>query len=446
MNRYIKLIAIGCGLIAIFNSCKENTGGIGKDVLPKSDQIGAFNADTSTLITSMYLKYPVSTSNILNVAYISNVVLGSYTDPIFGVTKASVYAPVFSPTTLSSAGWADSCTVDSAVLILPYLGQYSSYYGSLDPQTFEVDTVETIIHSVTYPSDSTLKYDALHPIGSQQVTPPDPLYQDTVRIRMNKNWYQSIFNKLKANHNYYTSFDSLVRGIYITTNNPLQLPGQGGLLYINLNSTTAGIYLYYHGPTPNTGEYRQIFPVGGSNATYFTHVDHNYATAPFYTGTQSGKHDSISANNMMYVQTLGGAVGRITFPYIHNWSKLNPVIINQAEIDIPVNTNDITSVFSIPTQMYIYGTDANGVPYNLPDLGTAYYDGTYDSYNHEYKFVITNYIQHVIDGKTIDRGLYIIPGYDEITANRVVLYGAENGVLPASSPRIKLKIFYTPLK
>ena len=433
---------------AVLDSCKQDTGGIGANVLPKSDLISAYQSDTSLVVTSMYFKDSVATSAV------QNCILGSYADPLFGTTKASIYAQVFSPVgaTVAAASWTDS-TVDSAVLVLPYFYNSSnaSYYGNLDPQTIVVDTLVSNITTknsagnyVAYYNDTTIKYDAAHPIAIRQITPPAPASEDTIRIKLSNAWCQYIVNRIKGNTNYYPIIDSLIKGLYITTANPIQLPGQGGLLYLNLQNSFAGIYFYFHGKLVTTPEYQPVvFPVGG---TSFTHVEHNYSTAVFNASMGVGKHDSMSANDLIYVQTLGGVVGRINFPNIHSWAKFKPVIINGAELDIPVNATDAQNPFAPPLQLYVYGTDADGYPYALPDLNFSYYGGTYDAFNSRYIFYITDYIQHVIDGKTIDRGLFIIPAYTASTANRVVLYGARNGVLPNTSPRTKLKIYYTPLK
>ncbi len=329
----------------------------------------------------------------------------------------------------------------------------TSFYGNIDPQTFEVDTVESIIHylnsaanTVAYYSDTTLKYDAAHPIGSQQITPPNPYYQDTLRIRLSKNWWQYITNKIKGNSRYYTYFDSLVKGLYITVSNPLQLPGQGGILYINLQSAFSGIYFYCHGAVV-PAEFSVIFPVGGTGVS-FTHVDHNYTTAVFGNTRPSGKHDSINGNEWVYVQAGGGSIGKITFPYLHNWSKMNPVVINQATVTIPLNLIDAAGPFAEPQSLGLAGIDSLGRRTELPDAFYPYFGGGYDGIS-AYTFVITDYIQHVIDGKIKDRGLYIIPGNESTSANRAVLYGALNTGSPLiarPSTRIKLNIYYTPLK
>ena len=80
----------------------------------------------------------------------------------------------------------------------------------------------------------------------------------------------------------------------------------------------------------------------------------------------------------------------------------------------------------------------------MPDIGTSYYDGSFNSGNNTYTCVITQYIQGVINGKIIDRGLYVCPNNQPIYANGVVIYGAQHGVPKAQ--KTKLTIYYTPVK
>jgi hypothetical protein len=219
-----------------------------------------------------------------------------------------------------------------------------------------------------------------------------------------------------------------------------------GLLYVNAASTSGGIYFYYHyNSTPKTANY--VYISTGGDGVYFTHYDHNYATSAFYSAHSYGKHDSIGGNDLVYVQSLGGVCGRINFPNLYkNWSKMKPVLINEAEVDVSVDAQDLSTSFAPPALIYLYGTYPSGAPYGIPDEnGIGYFNGNYNGFNNTYTFVITQYIQGVIDGKDTDRGLYIIPNLQQSIASRVVLYGAKHNEIP-SDKAMKLKIYYTPLK
>ncbi len=442
MNKGKWLLAIGFGLVAILNSCKEDTGGIGANVLPNSDIISTYETDSTTVLTSMYLKDSALTNGT------NNAMLGSYSDPVFGTAKASVYAMIYSTVGSSSVAWKDTGAVDSAVLLLPVVG----YYGTPGPQTFMVyQTTGNIGTGKAYYSDTTIAYNPT-PIGIAQET-PNPVYNDTIRIKLSRTWLNGIVSSMNNNSSYYyPNIDSLIQGLYITMSNTLQLPGQGAIYYINLSSSFSGITFYWHSiePTVPQPEYRINFPVGNDGqyipTGYFTHVDHNYATAAFASEHPIGKKDSINGNNLVYVQAMGGVIGRINFPgFYKNWSKLGPVIVNKAEVDMTVDIQDCPNPFSPPADLLLGGTDKYGNPYNLPDQNSImqWFGGSYDAFNYTYTFNITEYMQSVIQNKDTDRGLFIVPANGPITANRVVLYGAQRSTLPAN--RMKLIMYYSPL-
>jgi hypothetical protein len=442
MNKGKSLLAIGFSLLAVLNSCKEDTGNLGVNILPKSDLISAAQTDTTTIITSMYLKDSVQT----NATVVS--LLGSYNDPVFGVTKASIYAEV-SPSSLAACPWVVSggphISVDSVILLLPLEG---SPYGSLDPQTFVVyRTDSNIIAGEAYYSDTTFKLQnststCNEPIGSEQVLAPNAgiVANDTLRIKLNKNFltYLKTFVQVPTS-NWSTTFNtSIMQGICITTSNPLQLPGQGSMLYVNLDNNFGGIYVYYNydSATVTPASYA-FFPVG-ANGAYFTQFTHNYATSPINTVHPKGPRDSVPASQLIYVQSTGGASGRINFPNLYkNWSKLGPVAVNEAVLTIPAVVQDISANFQPPANLYLVGTDSTWA-----ELGTQVYGTTFS--NNAYSFIITPYIQAVINGKLVDRGMYIVPGNASIESNDVVLYGADHGLLPAN--KASLTIYYTPLK
>jgi hypothetical protein len=464
--KYLVVILI-FPVISMLNSCREDTGDTGANVLPNSDLISAYHSDTTTVVTSMYFKDTVVTfgPEPTYAATLSDM-LGSYNDPLFGQFKASIYAQVLTPANTTTMPWNgqdvlgnDTGVVDSAVLILPYyipsIG--GSYYGNLDPQTFVVYQLDNVINQynsagsgVSYFCDTSIKYNPT-PIGIQQWAPPNPGLQDTaIRIKLSSKWLKKILDSLGtgASSYYFSNMDSLVRGMYVTVSNPLQLPGQGGVVYVNLVNAFAGVYFYWHGIAAPKNEITPFWFLFGG--TCFNHFDHNYATAPFYTPHFSAKntHDSISANELVYVQSAGGPVGRINFPYLKNWSKMNPVVINKAELDMYVVPEDAGNPFVPPPQLELFGTDSNWTPDELPDWSQPYQGSLasyYPSYPYNYSFIITDYIQHVIDGKIIDRGLFLTPNYNATTANRVVIYGPKYGT-PQSTTRMRLTLYYTPLQ
>jgi Domain of unknown function (DUF4270) len=441
MNKAKKLVVISCGLLTILNACKDNTGTLSPQILPKSDVISAFESDTSKVVTSMYLKDSALT------VYQSTNLLGSFNDPVFGESKASIYAEV-SPANTTVIPWGNLAfhsKVDSMVLLLSVEGQP---YGSNDAQTIAVyQLADNIITPYSYYSDNTIKLHSTTPIGETQVVAPTGA-NDTLRISLTKAFMNQFLtnitlgptNPYGAPANWNTNFNNgVIKGVYITTLNPLQLPGQGGVYYLNLLNSFSGINVYYHNLASDT-EYSVTFPVGGSNGEYFNNFTHNYATSPIHSLVPSGPRDSVAAGQLIYVQSMGGVLGRINFPNLYkNWSKLGPLVVNEALLTLNVDQQYLSPSYALPS-LYVVGTSSTWQGYGL--TGGAEGSGTYNG--NACTFIISQYIQSIIDGKNdTDRGLFIIPGNSNTSANSVVLYGAKP-VLPAN--KATLTIYYTPLK
>jgi hypothetical protein len=449
------LIALLLPFFIPLNSCKENTGNLTPALLPKSDLISAYSTDTTTVITSMYLKDSANPSN-----GVQDILLGSFNDPVFGESKASLYAEVGQSTlttvpvyaTLPPWAFNGPNQIDSAVVHLQiYPGAHN--YGAYDPQTFEVFQLDTDIlaqnlHS--YNSDTTIPFhNHPIPIGSQQVTPPNTTITtyNTLKIKLNKSWATSFAASLLTNNQWTTNFNHVLHGIYITTSTPLQLPGQGGLLNILSPSLadSMDIFLYYHPiayPIPDS-EHIVTFPIGGSANAYFVHFDHNYSTTYLGSLHPTGPRDSVPAGQLMYVQAMGGVNGRVDFPNLYkNWSKLGHIIVNEATISFPTQPESTPpgSYSPQPTALFLLAIGAGWTQISIPDLGQPYYGGGFGDNN--YTFVITQYIQDVINGTLPNTGLYLVANNQPTTANGVVVYGAQHGVSKAQ--KTVLTIYYTP--
>jgi len=388
--------------------------------------------------------------------------LGSYFDPVFGPTKASIYTQLvlpgntidwqFNNTGISSIG----INFDSVVLVLPF-NPGISYYGALSPQTFTVDTIERVnnvglVLNHSYYSDTNVSHGNNH-IGITTII-PDPIdsfhskyginnvttYPPAIRIRLNRSFGEWLIKEdsMSSSQSYFStgySFQTLLEGFYISVSDPLQLPGQGGIMYVNPYTSGAGLVFYYRVGGDSIVQTFQM----GSNCAYYDHFDHDFSKTAFYAGTK----DSVLAPYTTYIQSLGGVKTQLSFPFLSNWKHLGPILVNKAEVDVPVNVS-ATGVDIPPPQAYLV-RDSAGVESALIDEneGTTYYGGAYDATNHQYVFNIDRYIQYVLNGKILNTGLYLISGSNAVSANGAVLYGAAK---KTTNPRIRLKIYYTPLQ
>jgi hypothetical protein len=468
---------------AFYTSCSQDSG-LGRNVLP-TNSISANFIDTSTVVTSLVLEDTVVSNNT------SQYLLGSYTDPIFGPSTASIYTQFILPggdgaNPFLASGLINSTTttqviLDSVVMALPF-GSYNgyNYYGELGPQTIQVYALDPKTHFTydsAYYSSLVLPHKTL--LGERNVF-PQILTNDSVRyppntvayvsnpritVPLSKAWgLQWLRNGLSAysnlsggvpvtNDTMVLSNNALQRnfpGVYITAASPMQLPGQGGIWYMNPYTSVSGIIFYFRIINLNGGvlDTSYVSTNFGLNTSCITvsHFDHDYSKTVF--NGPKNKKDSVYSPNFIYVQAMGGVMTKIDFPYIMNWVQKNKIIVNRADVEIPVDGATIGN-FPVPPQLYLIGindtsTVASTSTFTLPDQGSVYYGGTYDAFNQQYVFDIALYIQEVFNHHTIPHGLYLVAGDAVATANRFVGYGGKgNG---PSTKRMRLKLYYTPLK
>src|SRR4029077_6876836 len=87
VTKYLFIIACLWAGFSFFTSCSNNSS-IGVNVLPPNDVINANFKDTATVHAWLSFKDSVPTN------YTLQSLLGSYSDPVFGFTKASFYTQV----------------------------------------------------------------------------------------------------------------------------------------------------------------------------------------------------------------------------------------------------------------------------------------------------------------------------------------------------------------
>lgn len=439
---YLAVLILSAALNC-FTSCKKDSG-VGSDVLPQGDLLNAFVTDTTTVLSSIKLRDSVLSNSV---AYYT---LGSYNDPVFGMTKASFYTQVVLPGNGANYSFGSGFALDSVVLVLPFNTATSPLYplyGSYSPQTFVVDTLDSaMVTSKSYYSDTTIAHGSKH-VGMETITPalytidsinygPYPGLEPSpeLRIKLDSNFGAYIMNASSSYFQSAATFTTLLKGLYVSVYNPVQLPGQGQILYLNpYQPGVAGLVFYYK--IAGVEQEPQVFQIGGGCA-YFNHFDHDYSTTAFYEKGQ----DSVFSPNVAYLSALGGVKTKLTFPFLANWKKMGRIVINEAEVQIPVNVK-ATGMDEPPANAYLV-RDSAGYSFSIKDESLGTYGGTYDATNQRYDFDIARYVQAVVDGKMTDRGLFLVAGSSAITANGAVLYGSAKN---ANSPRIRLKIYYTPI-
>lgn len=419
-------------LIASIVACKKKEGDLGLNVLPESDRINAQYMDNFILNMRTVTEEPVRTDEL------SNNMLGSYQDPHFGKKIANIYTQVRLSALNPNFGTAP--VVDSVVLSLVYSG----YYGSLEAQNFEVYRVnESFYKDSVYKSNHTLDTLPVNLVvpGFESIT-PNPSAKivlanttDTIkpqlRLRLLNSVGDDIINAgsaLSSNESFLTFF----KGLCIKSKTPGQTPGTGAILYFNLVDVQSKLSIYYtDNATPNRFDL-----LINDNCARYTHIENNY------TGTQIAQqiNDSVTGFPFHYVQAGSGLNTEIQFPDLMQITNGQNIIINKAELYIPVQYFT-TDKYTPPSRLFVFGIDSANKSYILLDQITSdiTYGGFYDNAKKAYVFNIARHMQYLLKGTLPNRGLRITAGQTGVSANRVILSSQ-------SSPhrdKPYLRIYYT---
>lgn len=429
--------SLALSLLAV--SCNEDST-IGLDVQPEGDLLHTRTSDTASIITYTLREDSVKTDDLPS----GTALIGSYNDPVFGYTEASLYSQFQLPTNGPQLG---GLTLDSIVLSLAYEG-LTRFYGSVtdgDVQTFRVyQVIEDIKKESSYYSNQTVNVYPV-PLGSATFNPSvtDSVLvggvkeKPQVRIKLDKTFGQLLMDA-GSNLDNNTVFTQYFKGLLIKPETPNQPTSEGAILYFNLLDGKSGLTLYYkEGTVAKT--YRLVV---NANTARFGNFRHTY---PSSGPVAAQLLDSTLGQNLTYVQSIGGVKAHILFPHLENFTDSGKIAINRAELVIKADPSYIESKYPAPNKLFLIPVTSTGAAGNLltwPDFqeGLSYYGGIYDPAAKEYRFTINRHIQSILDGRTTDYGLYLVVSGNSVTADRLVMGGGGN-----PNHRIKLRLTYTKL-
>lgn len=426
-----KLFFISFLLLAtLIISCKKESDVIGLQLQPESEILNALINDTSTLIT-----YPVREDSVRTDGRVMlfNNLLGSYADPVFGMTTAGFYSQFRLTTGNISFGQVQ---VDSLVLTLAYSG----YYGdTTTAQTFSVYRMtEAMQPDTNYYSNQEFAIDN-NPVGTITFQPrpttmvdlPDTTLGPHIRISLDNSFGTDILNSGAGANN--DSWLQYLPGLYIKAEDVFS---GGAILYINYASALTRLSLYYS----DTAQYVYDFAISAQSARVnnYTH-DYQVSVSPIQFD------DPIQGGINTYIQSMAGVKTRLVFPHLSDLAEAGPVAINKAELIIKI-ADGSDAVFAPHDRLVLFASDSIGRNVVLPDqLSSAtsgFFGGDYNASTKEYRFNIPRYVQDIINGNRENYGLFILASGAASNANRTIAVGG----LDMSQSRMKLRIIYTRIQ
>jgi hypothetical protein len=437
--------------VVLMTSC-NNSSIIGLNVQPNNIQLNVNFIDTTTLITKTVLTESIETDQLVTQNITSDALIGTYLDPVFGKTNASLYTQLrlysFNPS------FGNNPHIDAVILSLVY---DSAYYGQTPfvPQNINVSRINATFNNATayYSNDSLSVGPDLASNLSFIATPFDSLrisgtaLSPQLRIPLELSFGQDILNQQGSpNLADSASFQNYLQGLYITTQNTTGLnTGEGNILSFKMADAGTGLTLYFHNDS-STASSSVSFSFFFNTVSRFSNFKHNYSISDPILASQLGNTPP-AQNDVVFIQPMAGTRVKIEMPYLMNWLSDGKIAINQAELVVKINiaSSYPLTPFSPPTNLTLYGINDDGSVYTLPDTylnyNPTYSGGVFDPSVYEYSFNIARYIQQVLDGKLHNNGIYLTVYNEFINPQRIVVGGGGKNSLY----QMKLKITRTKL-
>jgi len=439
----------------ILSGCKKPEEEIGIELQSDSELLHASAVDTFSVRAYTIKDDSVRTDKL------SPAIIGAFTDPIFGYTKAGhitqLRLTTNNPNLIPDGSTMDNIQVDSVILVLDYHSVnfpdslFTPVYGNEGQQYFEVfELTDSLSVDSFYYENTPVNHtneDWIKP-GFNYQTPnvTDSVMEGSVklppqmRIPLREELADRFFEASANGELTATNLLNLIKGIYITVDETKFNTSDAGLISFDTFTGNSRITMFYSNILPDTVvSLRYSFAIRSNSAKY-EHFEHDYSMAEPSLIQQLNENIGLGQQDL-YVQGNSGTKIFLELPFIENMRDSASLAINQAKITIPVRGGDLTN-FPPPNQLVIFPLDENGKIYTL-QFDNPFNYGYYNKDKGSYEFLITRYLQQVLLGDREHYGFEIVSISSGSSANRVVLNGAEYPDAQNPSNNLKLAITFT---
>lgn len=401
----------------VFDSCKKST--------TNDDSLIPSNGKSKTaFVTNFKVNAVTVKSDSVRTDITVVSLLGSYIDPVFGMSKASVATQLFLP--IPNVDFGTNPMVDSLVLAIRYKDAYGSVSSINDGQVLEAYELTQNLTTKPYYSNESINgfYNPSQKLCAQWFMPKlyDSVIVDGVkrapqlRVRLANQLGQKLLlaggngqQGLQTNE----SFVSIFKGLYLTVNN-VQSSGQGSILSFDLLSTDTKMTLYYHNDAGSQLKYD--FTIAGSSPR-FNVFEHNYAG----TAIEKQLNGTALDTNKVYIQTMGGVETKLMLPFLNTFKDSANTIINKAELVLNIEES---SNYPPPAKLYLLAINADGTTTVTKDMeleSATYVNGLYNTDTKQYVFNMARHMQAIMSGSVSNYGFILYPLNDVVSANRVII-------------------------
>lgn len=385
----------------------------------------------------------------------ARMLLGSVQDNVFGRTDYHVYAQLcYEGTNTGTSGFVSDTTgnhtVDSVVLVLPY----SSFYPAPDNAAYG-RPIRLSLHELTEELQDSGNTDSLYSVSSEVAYDPsvlpgngftitprpfdsisdtlsDAKYVPALRVPLDLNFGLKLMTlPVEA----YAADDAALSQYYpgiCLRSHSVASEGESSVVSFAFSSAdeTARIIVYYGSLSEDEPRY-SIF---GFGPVRFTKIDRDYTTStdPDYLAQMNG--DSTAGGRAVYIACSGGSYVGCALPNVRELFAGRRIVINRAHLVLKAASAANGSGVEVPQAL------------TVPEsLDAAYQeDGAWNSDKHEYRLVLTRYLQRLFYDEAEPEPFYIHPSTVERygTPRAVKL----NGPLADDGSPMKLELIYTEVK
>lgn len=407
-------------LIIGLSSCKKEEGSlIGMNVIPDSDKIPLF---VDTINVECY------TQSIDSLAVDDKALssIGSYIDPIFGFSKASLACQF--KLSASKVNFSNVSKINSFEL---HLKLHSCYGDSLSSQNISIyKLLKDLDEKKVYYSNYRINSNDLELLTTTTISYNPNDSSRIIKLQLPIELAETFINPTNSNHFQSDStFLSFFKGLYLTTEN---VSNGGGIFSFGLLDKNSKMIMYYN------DSLNFSFTID-SKCAMVKVLEHDYTNAS--TDLVNALNNTSSLSNLAYIQGLGGLRTKLYLPELRSLIDSSKISINRAKLFINVDVSSSTGIFSPPPKLTLMKVSKSGNIVLITDqlINAKAFDGSYNSTTYEYTFNISLHIQELMKSdESASLFLVPLPARNQATPHRVVIHGNSDEI-----KRAKLEIYYS---
>ncbi len=424
--------------ILLFSQCSKPAGQIGAIILPEDSKLNLFYTDTASI-------YAFSEPNdSIRTDHLATSMMGSVSDPVFGITNAGFYMQFL--LSIPKHSFGDNPKLDSLVIQLAYGGNnYGDTNSTITVHVYEM--MESIEYDTVYYSNTVI------PVGSVDYAdytftprPVDSIVVDgdtippALRFSLSDRSTalgEKLLNIPTDNMTDNDVFLEYLKGLYIVAQPTYS---KGTLLSFDLNSLYTMMTIYYSNDTVDSLRYNYVTR---SSATRINRFANFFAAGDNSFQQQVLQGDTALGKERFYVQGTTGVRSVIKIGDMKSWRDMGIIAVNEAKLILSGAEEE--PLWGAPPKLLLYEINEDGKNEHLEDqgMGDDYFGGVYKSSTNSYEFRITQYIQSLIDDTTkTNYGLSLYVDSPWYIPNRFIFNGNDTTF---KERRLKLNILYTNL-